>query len=323
MEETIGQRISFHRKRLGMTQEQLAEKLNVTAQAVSKWENNQSCPDISVLPQLAQIFGVSTDSLLGHQAEEKPHRNEETSDDDKSYIDLHWNGSRLESIGLACTIAAFGIAYFISLYLKLSNSFWDILWPTALLGFGIFGLYPNFSFLRLGCAIFGGYFLTDCFIAIPFRPKSGMVIAIIIVLFGLALLAESIRKPKEENRAKHRQPKKVYEVQKDSFYYNGSFSEDTVLVDMETLRYGQIKTAFGEYRIDLSGVKKLAADACLEVATSFGELTVLVPKHYRITTSSRTALADFEIEGKPAEITQGTLQLSVKVHLGSMCVKYI
>ena len=65
MEQTIGRRIAENRKRLGMTQDQLAEKLGVTAQAVSKWENDQSCPDITMLPRLAEIFGISTDALLG------------------------------------------------------------------------------------------------------------------------------------------------------------------------------------------------------------------------------------------------------------------
>ena len=56
---TIGDRIKYHRKRLGMTQEQLAERMGVSAQAVSKWENNLSCPDISVLPELAEVFGTA------------------------------------------------------------------------------------------------------------------------------------------------------------------------------------------------------------------------------------------------------------------------
>ena len=65
MEETLGKRIVAHRKRLGLTQDRLAELLGVTAQAVSKWENDQSCPDIATLPRLAEIFGISTDELLG------------------------------------------------------------------------------------------------------------------------------------------------------------------------------------------------------------------------------------------------------------------
>lgn len=72
MEETLGKRISFHRKRLGLTQDALAEKMGVTAQAVSKWENDQSCPDITILPKLSQVFGITTDALLGIESPEVP-----------------------------------------------------------------------------------------------------------------------------------------------------------------------------------------------------------------------------------------------------------
>lgn len=52
------------RKKSGWSQEELAEKLNVTRQSVSKWEGAQSIPDLEKILQLAQIFGVSTDYLL-------------------------------------------------------------------------------------------------------------------------------------------------------------------------------------------------------------------------------------------------------------------
>lgn len=61
---TIGSRISNRRKELGMTQEDLASKLGVSAQAVSKWENDASCPDISLLPQLVKVLNITTDELL-------------------------------------------------------------------------------------------------------------------------------------------------------------------------------------------------------------------------------------------------------------------
>ena len=57
--ETLGKRIAMLRKEKGLTQEQLAEKVGVSAQAVSKWENDVSCPDITLLPLLADILGVS------------------------------------------------------------------------------------------------------------------------------------------------------------------------------------------------------------------------------------------------------------------------
>ncbi len=64
MNETIGSRISKFRKAKGMTQEELANMLGVSSQAVSKWENDASCPDISLLPQLCKTLGVTTDELL-------------------------------------------------------------------------------------------------------------------------------------------------------------------------------------------------------------------------------------------------------------------
>lgn len=57
------------RKQHGLSQEQLAEKLNVSRQSVSKWEGAQSIPDINKIIQLSQIFGVSTDYLLKDELE--------------------------------------------------------------------------------------------------------------------------------------------------------------------------------------------------------------------------------------------------------------
>ena len=54
MEQSIGKQIAAYRKKLGMTQEQLAKHMDVTNQAVSKWETDQSCPDIQLLPRLAE-----------------------------------------------------------------------------------------------------------------------------------------------------------------------------------------------------------------------------------------------------------------------------
>ncbi|MCI6855196.1 MAG: helix-turn-helix domain-containing protein, partial [Firmicutes bacterium] len=58
------------RKKNGWSQEELAEKVNVTRQSVSKWESSQSIPDLDKILLLAQIFGVTTDYLLKDEMEE-------------------------------------------------------------------------------------------------------------------------------------------------------------------------------------------------------------------------------------------------------------
>ena len=65
MNETMGAIIARLRKQKGLTQEQLANELGISYQAVSKWETGNSCPDIATLPLLAELFGVSIDELFG------------------------------------------------------------------------------------------------------------------------------------------------------------------------------------------------------------------------------------------------------------------
>lgn len=62
----IGKRISEFRKAMDMTQLELADKLSISFQAVSNWERGNSMPDISKLPELAEIFGVTIDAIIGH-----------------------------------------------------------------------------------------------------------------------------------------------------------------------------------------------------------------------------------------------------------------
>ena len=65
MNETMGEIILRLRREKGLTQEQLASALGISYQAVSKWETGNSCPDITALPLLAELFGVSIDALFG------------------------------------------------------------------------------------------------------------------------------------------------------------------------------------------------------------------------------------------------------------------
>lgn len=71
MSNQIGKNIHALRKQQGLTQEELADSVKVSFQAVSKWENGNSLPDISVLPLLANVLHCSIDQLMGYAAEQK------------------------------------------------------------------------------------------------------------------------------------------------------------------------------------------------------------------------------------------------------------
>lgn len=70
----LGNKIRQMRNKSGLTQEQLAEKLGVSAQSVSKWENEISMPDITLLPDIAETFGISIDELFDLTVEQKFNR---------------------------------------------------------------------------------------------------------------------------------------------------------------------------------------------------------------------------------------------------------
>lgn len=65
--ETFGNRLAKLRKEHNLTQEDLAKKLNISAQAISKWENDLTAPDIDTLIKLSDIFNISLDELLKNE----------------------------------------------------------------------------------------------------------------------------------------------------------------------------------------------------------------------------------------------------------------
>jgi len=96
----LGKHIRENRLRLNLTQERLAEKLNVTAQAVSKWESGAGMPDISLLPELSAVFGVTIDELFETSEEMHLNRIEAMVEKDSmlSREDFDYAVSRLKSL---------------------------------------------------------------------------------------------------------------------------------------------------------------------------------------------------------------------------------
>lgn len=338
MEQTLGKRIMAHRKRLGLTQDQLAEKLGVTAQAVSKWENDQSCPDITMLPILADIFGVSTDELLGRQHQpvyegEVVDRQEENGlHIQKDGFEFKYDNSKRSAIGFAVLVLLAGGLLLAAELFNWDVSFWSILWPSALLVLGLFGLYPKFSFFCLGCTLFGGYFLLFNLHVLPWNlGGKNLVLPVILVLFGLSLLADAFRRPKKpkfeftyngKDHKGNRAPSNSYQIDGERFDYSASFGDQNQYIAIPRLACGQISVSFGDYDLDLSGVESVAESCTLEADCSFGDLTLLVPSRYRVQCDSSTSFASVDVHGHADANPAGTILLQANASFGEISVEY-
>ncbi len=90
----LGENLRHYRLMQGLTQEEVAEALNVAPQTVSKWERSENYPDILLLPALANLFHVSVDALLGMERLTGPIRRGEVYTTAREYLGRHdWVGA--------------------------------------------------------------------------------------------------------------------------------------------------------------------------------------------------------------------------------------
>ena len=340
MEQTLGKRISALRKAKKMTQDQLADQLSVTAQAVSKWENDQSCPDITMLPRLAEIFGCTTDELLGIGQPQKVHEAEIVTREDTAKEDgLHItrggfelkldNDTRKGSIGIAVLILAVGGLLLLSHLLNWAVSFWSILWPTTLLVYGLFGCMSGISFANLGFIAFGGYFLLDNLNVLPFELGWDLALPVALLLFGLSLLIKALRKPKRThpiisvNRKGSNILDSNFHTDGETFTCECSFDDEKYCVELPRLSSGSVSASFGDITIDLSGVEAVSEDCTVEVNLSFGDCTVLIPRRYHVELVKNASFAAVILKGEPAPTADGTIKVIANASFGEITVRYI
>lgn len=333
MEETLGKRIVAHRKRLGITQDRLAEQLGVTAQAVSKWENDQSCPDITMLPKLAEIFGISVDALLGlaepvHQAEVITESNE-SGKDPKHNWELRWDAGRKSSVGLAGWVLLVGILMLANIICNWHVGLWDIIWPSAVMVFGLTGLFPKFSFVNFGCALFGGYFLLENLHLTNLGLGAELALPIVVILFGLSLLADALRKPKTGTFVLNHNGNRVGKtncsctLDEDGFDCDVCFGEDRQHIDLKQLRRGSADVSFGELTLDLTGCEEFAPGCHIDADCSFGDLTILIPKYVRAEVDSDSAFGSVDVRGDYDREANATIRIDADVSFGQITVKYV
>ena len=122
-QKTIGKFISDLRKEKGLTQQELADTLNVTDRAVSHWENGRRLPDISLLKELSKIFNVTIDEIISGKRLTKEEQNQLLNE---SIIEIYTSRKKIENLQILTELLIFaGIVITITLTSLIAQSFTD------------------------------------------------------------------------------------------------------------------------------------------------------------------------------------------------------
>ncbi len=153
--KTTGQFISILRKEKNMTQTALADELNISNRTVSKWENGDGFPDITILPQLANILSVSVDELLkGERCEKSEKTVKITEIENRDNLDNLFQISYIIALFIAVFSALLGAInelYCIWAFKILFYTHWEIIFAaTALFACVLSGLIYAVGVTRLG-----------------------------------------------------------------------------------------------------------------------------------------------------------------------------
>ena len=198
----------------------------------------------------------------------------------------------------------------------------------AIVAIGFNGLLEKFSFFSTGCVVFGTYFLLRNLDVLPFVLGKEYVLPALIILAGLALLVDAFKKPRKprfrmvHNGGNHSTTHE-FSVDGECFTFEARFGDGAQLVEMDTLRSGEVSCSFGDYRVDLSPVQRVTEGCSLEVNCSFGQVILLVPRRFRVVNDSSAAFGDVSVSGQCDSVPQGTIQLDGSVSFGKIAVEYV
>ena len=332
--ETMGKRISDLRKSKGMTQEQLAQQLGVTAQAVSKWENDLSCPDISILPPLAEALGVTTDELLGKvQLRAISLEDAEKTEKRKHTVNVRLNLKKWEKVVFALLVMGLGVVFLLSalqvIQLGEGISLWSVLWPFCLVFIGIMLCKSDLSPVSLGIAMFGLYMLLYNVGIIPpqYKLTWSMIWPAALILIGLTVLLGYLF-PKREGEGEGffhvEKGDPVFEYTEEGGYVRveSAFSTQTKKVTGdEPFRGAKIDMSFGNLTFDLTEAN-IENGATIDADVSFGSMTLRLPAFVGIKSESSAAFGGVSC---PTGDPNATIRINLKgdVSFGKIEVEYV
>ncbi len=337
---TMGRRIAALRKAKQLTQDALAQELGVSPQAVSKWEHDLSCPDISLLPRLARVLGVSTDYLLGGEEppllpggtpeepeEDGPGIHVET--DGGNRFDVRFESPKRVSFSGAAWLILTGLLMLAGPVMDRSSiGFWSACCISALIVWGVSGMLRRVKLSNLVITLVGVYLALSGLNIVKLNLGWDVVFPGLILLMGVSLLLETLRKKHRRTPIFHISGPDRYGTSemhvKDGFLTcSGAFSENRYNVVTPELKGGDVSLSFGEHVLDFSGVESVAENCRIELNCSFGETVLRIPSRYRVELRGGKSFAETEVYGHPDPDPVGVIHIDASVSFGELSIKYI
>lgn len=301
---SMGKRIMTLRKAAGMTQEQLSSLLGVTPQAVSKWENDISCPDVTMLPHIAEVFGTSTDSLLGREDIDAEAVRAAYAKENNQKTQISKSG-----MWFGALVVVAGLALLCGQFMDVAIKPWGVIWASILLVLGTIWMLRRFSFLNLGVVLLGLYLLmTNLGVVLPFTLTWAMGVPVFLVLLGLTILWDHLfPRPYKEEEWEHwnrnsdfmrRHAESKFSDTDGHINMKSSFAENNYVAAASRFQGGEMEVHFGHGVLDMRNVQSAADGAVLHAEVSFGCAELWLPRTLRadLQQVSKSA-ADWEEHG--------------------------
>lgn len=331
--KTMGKRIMALRREKGLTQEQLADKVGVSAQAVSKWENELSCPDVSILPQLADALGVTTDELLGARPIEPRvvvvEKGASGGNEARTAGGVRREIKR-DGIGFAVLVIVLGVSFLLNKLNVMNTNIWNIVWPAVLIGLGISWCISRFSPFALAVGALGLYYLLFNLNAVTYQLTWGVIWPILVIVIGLSILVDCVWPNRGQKWTKsghgcgkEHSPVSEYSEEGGFVRYECSFSEENRCVNGERFNGANIEISFGKSVLDLTRVTDFAPGASVHAKVSFGCLELLVPRTVVVEQVSRKSFGAVQTEGMPDSTAAASIRLDGEVAFGSAVIHYV
>ena len=332
---TLGKRIAMLRKNQGWTQEQLGEKVGVSAQAVSKWENDIACPDIATLPLLADLFGVTVDELLGVKPIE-PHvvildKEPESEKNNKGVqFSIHRDDGHWGAITLCITAILICVMLILRSMTPLFNradvGVWNYIWPLLVFGLGLASVREDVVF-GVAAMAFGAYELVWFGWGVPFEIQWYVVVLILALTVLIKILLQKLgllqKKNKKFVEVEGNAPNRVCNYSDEGNFIRAemSFGHNSITYPYDTLNGMKLETNFGDHEIDLRSVRNFN-NALMEVEVNFGNVIITLPPCVRVVKSADTAFAALRVIGEPDPAADQTVYLKGDVNFGNLEIRY-